>query len=65
MAMAACGQLGLDHRLMERVNASSFTQPARRPLRTGFVIGKAEKELGFAPLSFEEGLARMLAGDDL
>lgn len=65
MALATCEALGLDHRLMEKVDASSFTQPARRPMRTGFRIDKAVRELGYAPMSFKEGLARMLAGNDL
>jgi dTDP-4-dehydrorhamnose reductase len=65
MALATCEALGLDATLMERVDASTFTQPAQRPLRTGFLIGKAEEKLGYAPLSFREGLARMLANDDL
>lgn len=65
MAMATCTALDLDHTLMEKVDASIFTQPARRPMRTGFHIDKAVRELGYAPLSFQEGLARMLAGNDL
>jgi dTDP-4-dehydrorhamnose reductase len=65
MALATCEILKLDHTLMEKVDASSFTQPALRPSRTGFLIEKAEKELGFSPVSFREGLARMLAGKDL
>jgi len=65
MAMATCEALGLDHTLMDKVDASVFSQPAQRPLRTGFIITKAERELGYQPMSFREGLARMLAGNDL
>ena len=65
MAMATCEALGLDASLIEKVDASVFTQPARRPMRTGFRIDKAVRELDYSPLSFREGLARMLAGDDL
>ena len=56
MAVRTADMLGLDKSLMERVDADTFSQPARRPLRTGFVIDKARRELGYSPLSFEEGL---------
>ena len=48
-----------------RTRSTIASQPARRPMRTGFRIDKAMRDLGYAPLSFREGLARMLAGDDL
>ena len=50
--------LGLDASLITRVKAADFPQPARRPANTTFDISKAEKELGFRTLSFEEGLWR-------
>lgn len=58
MALRTADWLGLDASLMTRVDASTFSQPARRPLRTGFLIEKARRLLGYAPLSFEEGLAK-------
>jgi len=33
-------------------------QEARRPLKTGFNISKAEHELGYHPLSFDKGLEK-------
>jgi dTDP-4-dehydrorhamnose reductase len=42
---------------METVSSSTLNQPARRPPRTGFIIDKAIRELGYAPHTFEEGLA--------
>jgi dTDP-4-dehydrorhamnose reductase len=42
--------------MLEQVDAKTFTQPAKRPAKTGFVIDKAVKELGYKPHSFEEGL---------
>jgi dTDP-4-dehydrorhamnose reductase len=45
---------------MTEVNANTFTQPAQRPLRTGFVIDKAKKELGYQPLPFTSALKKML-----
>ncbi|UYQ91320.1 SDR family oxidoreductase [Chitinophaga horti] len=56
MALAVAEHFSLDASLMERVNADTFTQPAKRPARTGFVIDKAVKDLGFAPRSFKEGI---------
>jgi len=50
----------LDKSLIKETDSTKFTQPARRPPRTGFVIDKARKELGYEPHSFEEGL-RVLA----
>ena len=60
MAVATADYLHLDKSLMTKVNADTFTQPARRPLHTGFVIDKAKKELGYQPISFKEALEKML-----
>jgi len=62
MALQTARFFGLNKELIEEVNASLFTQPAQRPLKTGFNISKARKELGYEPLSFEEGLSRMFNG---
>lgn len=56
MAVQVAEYFKLDTSLFEKVDASSFRQPAKRPAKTGFVIEKAERELGYAPHSFEEGL---------
>jgi dTDP-4-dehydrorhamnose reductase len=58
MACKAARYLGLDESLIKRVTAVDFSQPAMRPLKTGFVIDKARAKLGFEPISFEEGLRR-------
>jgi dTDP-4-dehydrorhamnose reductase len=58
MACKTAGFLGLDKTLINRVSASDFSQPAKRPAKTGLVIDKARTELGFDPLSFEEGLKK-------
>jgi dTDP-4-dehydrorhamnose reductase len=47
----------LDTSVMTPVKSDSLGQPAKRPPRTGFVLDKARRELGFAPRGFEEGLA--------
>jgi len=57
MAHQVADFFGLDKSLIERADSSTFTQAARRPPRTGFVIDKAERELGYAPRSFAEGIA--------
>jgi dTDP-4-dehydrorhamnose reductase len=59
MAVQVADYFSLDKALMEKVNAATFSQPAQRPLKTGFVITKAEKELGFAPVDFREGIRKM------
>ncbi|GAA4448387.1 dTDP-4-dehydrorhamnose reductase [Nibrella saemangeumensis] len=61
MAIMTADYFGLDKSLIAQADASTFTQPARRPPRTGFVLDKAVSVLGYAPHSFEEGIA-VLAG---
>ncbi|MEO6733121.1 MAG: SDR family oxidoreductase [Ferruginibacter sp.] len=60
MAMATAEWLGADKSLIEKVDRSLFTQPAKRPAKTGFIIHKAKRELGFQPVSFQEGLGKMI-----
>jgi dTDP-4-dehydrorhamnose reductase len=50
---------GLNTGLIEKAASPDIKQPAIRPARTGFVITKAKKELGFEPVSFMEGLKVM------
>jgi dTDP-4-dehydrorhamnose reductase len=58
MACKTAGLLGLDKMLIKKVTAAEFVQPAKRPLRTGFNIEKAKRELNFQPHSFDEGLLK-------
>ncbi len=58
MACKVADHLGLNRSLIKKVTATEFFQPARRPPKTGFIIDKAKKKLGFHPVSFEEGLRR-------
>jgi len=58
MAMKTAEHLHFDSSVIKKVTAASFTQPARRPLKTGFIIDKAKKELGYEPVSFQEGLTK-------
>ena len=56
MALKVAETYGLDASLITEVDASTFSQPGKRPPKTGFVIDKAKEKLGFQPTSFEEGL---------
>ena len=47
---------GLDKSTIFPVKSESLNQAAKRPPVTGFVLDKANKELGYFPLSFNEGL---------
>jgi dTDP-4-dehydrorhamnose reductase len=60
MAIHTAELLKLDKSYIEKADASTFKQPGRRPPKTGFNIEKARKELGYEPLSFEEGLKKLL-----
>jgi dTDP-4-dehydrorhamnose reductase len=46
----------LNESLITATDSTQFKQPARRPLKTGFLIDKARKDLGYEPHSFDEGL---------
>ena len=46
----------LDKSYMNPVSSDELKQPAKRPPRTGFIIDKAKKILGYTPRSFQEGL---------
>ncbi|WP_080237826.1 SDR family oxidoreductase [Spirosoma rigui] len=61
MAIKTADYFNLDKSLIAQADASTFTQVARRPPRTGFILDKARTVLGYNPLSFEEGIA-VLAG---
>ncbi|MBK6543422.1 MAG: NAD(P)-dependent oxidoreductase [Flavobacteriales bacterium] len=47
----------LDPSVIQLITSASLSQPAKRPPRTGFVLDKARRDLGYAPRSFEAGLA--------
>lgn len=46
----------LDNNYITRANSSTFSQPAKRPPKTGFIIDKAINEIGYTPHSFKEGI---------
>ena len=57
MAMETADYFGLNQELIVRTDSTKFTQPARRPMKTGFVIEKAKNQLGYRPKTFREGIS--------
>lgn len=47
----------LDKSLIKPIKTQSLSQPAARPPKTGFVLDKAQKDLGYRPHSFKDGLS--------
>lgn len=56
MALAVANKLGMDDSFIHPVDASSFSQLGKRPLKTGFIIDKAIRDLNYTPKSFKEAL---------
>jgi dTDP-4-dehydrorhamnose reductase len=56
MAIRTADYFGLDKNYIVESDSTRFTQPAKRPPKTGFIIDKATNELGYTPHSFEEGI---------
>jgi dTDP-4-dehydrorhamnose reductase len=46
----------LDKSYINPVTSDELNQPAKRPPKTGFILDKAKKILGYNPHSFTEGL---------
>jgi len=59
MAIKTAEFYHLPKELIKKADSTTFSQPAKRPARTGFILDKARKELGFSPKSFNEGIAFM------
>lgn len=57
MAIKTADFFNLDVSTMTKADASTFTQTANRPPRTGLIIEKARTQLGYEPRSFDEGIA--------
>ncbi len=60
LALLVANVLQADDSLIEQVTAETFKEPAKRPAKTGFIITKAVKELGYVPVKLEEGVKRVL-----
>lgn len=56
MAIMTADYFDLNKELIIKTDSSRFTQPAKRPMKTGFIIEKARKQLGFEPKTFRMGI---------
>lgn len=68
MAVMTADYFGLDKSLITQADSSTFSQPARRPPRTGFDLTKSMNTLGYNPHSFEQGieiLAKQVNGESI
>jgi dTDP-4-dehydrorhamnose reductase len=59
MAIKTAEFYHLNKELIKPADSSTFSQPARRPPRTGFILTKAKTVLGYKPRTFNEGIALM------
>ena len=56
MAMKTVDFFNLDASLITKADSSTFSQTAKRPAKTGFILDKAKTKLGYQPHTFEEGI---------
>jgi dTDP-4-dehydrorhamnose reductase len=56
IAIKTADFFGLDKSLIKQTDSTQFKQPAARPPKTGFIIDKAKRELGYQPHRFVDGL---------
>lgn len=56
IAIKVAGFFSLDKNLISPISSEELDEKAKRPPKTGFVINKAQQDLGFKPRSFVEGL---------
>lgn len=57
MAIKTAEYFELDQSFIAQADSTSFSQPARRPPRTGFDLTKARQVLNYQPHTFDEGIA--------
>jgi dTDP-4-dehydrorhamnose reductase len=56
IAIMTAEYFNLDQGLIKTADSTTFKQPAKRPLKTGFIIEKAKRDLGYHPHTFQQGL---------
>jgi dTDP-4-dehydrorhamnose reductase len=56
LVVSVAEYFNLNSTLIARIHSSKLKQLAKRPIKTGFVLDKAEKELNYHPHSFIESL---------
>lgn len=59
LVRAVADYYNLDKSLINPVSSETLNQAAKRPPKTGFILDKARKDLGYNPHSFVEGIALM------
>ena len=59
IVLAVADFYDLDKSLIHPISSASLNQSAKRPVKTGFILDKSIKDLGYAPHSFMEGLKIM------
>lgn len=64
-AVTLAREFEFDQKLIHPVTSQEMVRPAQRPLRTGFIILKAETELGFRPRTLRQSLRDLKARIDL
>ena len=57
MSIKTANYFNLNKSHIAKADSTTFSQTAKRPPKTGFIIDKAINELGFDPHSFDEGIA--------
>jgi dTDP-4-dehydrorhamnose reductase len=60
MARRIAKYFNLNEGLIESTTTAILAQPAARPLRSGFVIDKAKRDLEYRPHTLEEGITMMM-----
>lgn len=63
MALRTADTLGLDRSLILPVHTAAMQEKTPRPRFSGLSIEKARREVGYRPLTFEEGVRSMLQDD--
>ncbi len=56
MAIMTADYFKLDKSLISQADSTTFSQPAKRPPRTGFDLSKSQQVLDYQPVSFMEGI---------
>ena len=56
MALETARFFQLDSSYIIKSDETKFTQPAKRPPKTGFILTKSINQLGYSPRSFSEGI---------